>query len=146
MYVMSDKGVAIVLMIISLWCLGSWPALFNVLERRGRVPMHTYMDYTIATYCVAVGFALTLGEIGGSSANYPNFTTQLFQVQPISVPDPPSFHNFDALPSLLAASNCHNMKRSGTSTRFFITCKLYDFEEKISSYKTLVFHDHLDCP
>jgi len=76
---MSDKGVAIVLMIISLWCLGSWPALFNVLERRGRVPMHTYMDYTIATYCVAVGFALTLGEIGGSSANYPNFTTQLFQ-------------------------------------------------------------------
>jgi hypothetical protein len=41
--------------------------------------MHTYMDYTIATYCVAVGFALTLGEIGGSSANYPNFTTQLFQ-------------------------------------------------------------------
>ncbi|CAK9212114.1 unnamed protein product [Sphagnum troendelagicum] len=79
MYIMSDKGVAIVLMIISLWCLGSWPALFNVLERRGRVPMHTYMDYTIATYCVAVGFALTLGEIGGSSANYPNFTTQLFQ-------------------------------------------------------------------
>lgn len=87
MYIMSDKGVAIVLMIISLWCLGSWPALFNVLERRGRVPMHTYMDYTIATYCVAVGFALTLGEIGGSSANYPNFTTQLFQVQPISVPN-----------------------------------------------------------
>ncbi len=88
MYIMSDKGVAIVLMIISLWCLGSWPALFNLLERRGRVPMHTYMDYTIATYCVAVGFALTLGEIGGSSAKYPNFTTQLFQVQPISVPDP----------------------------------------------------------
>ncbi len=85
MYIMSDKGVAIVLMIISLWCLGSWPALFHVLERRGRVPMHTYMDYTIAAYCVAVGFALTLGEIGGSSAKYPNFTTQLFQVQPISV-------------------------------------------------------------
>ncbi len=80
MYVMTDRVGAIVLMVLSLWCLGSWPAFFNVLERRGRVPMHTYMDYTIATYCVAIGFALTLGEIGPSSAEYPNFTTQLFQV------------------------------------------------------------------
>ncbi|KAH8966509.1 hypothetical protein BDL97_03G028300 [Sphagnum fallax] len=79
MYVMTDRVGAIVLMVLSLWCLGSWPAFFNVLERRGRVPMHTYMDYTIATYCVAIGFALTLGEIGPSSAEYPNFTTQLFQ-------------------------------------------------------------------
>lgn len=80
MYVMKDEVGAIALMVVSLWCLGSWPALFNVLERRGRVPMHTYLDYTIANYAVALLFAFTLGEIGPSTNESPNFIPQLFQV------------------------------------------------------------------
>ena len=80
MYVMKDEVGAIALMVVSLWCLGSWPALFNVLEQRGRVPMHTYLDYTIANFAVALLFAFTLGEIGPGTNEFPNFITQLFQV------------------------------------------------------------------
>ncbi|XP_024366106.1 ureide permease 2 [Physcomitrium patens] len=79
MYVMQDEAGAIALMIVSLWCLGSWPALFNLLERKGRIPMHTYLDYTFANYGVAVLFAFTLGDIGPDTPEAPNFLTQLFQ-------------------------------------------------------------------
>lgn len=79
MYVMQDEAGAISLMIVSLWCLGSWPALFNLLERRGRVPMHTYLDYTFANYAVAVCFALTVGNLGPDTPQSPNFVKQLFQ-------------------------------------------------------------------
>ena len=53
------------------------PALFNLLERRGRSPAHTFLDYAIAHYTVAVIIALTLGEIGHSTAETPNFTVTL---------------------------------------------------------------------
>lgn len=85
MYVMQSEEGAIVLMIVSLWCLGSWPALFNLLERRGRVPMHTYLDYTFANYAVAVCFALTVGNLGPDSPQEPNFVKQLFQANGPSV-------------------------------------------------------------
>jgi len=85
MYVMKDEVGAIALMVVSLWCLGSWPALFNVLEQRGRVPMHTYLDYTIANFAVALLFAFTLGEIGPGTNEFPNFITQLFQENGASV-------------------------------------------------------------
>ncbi|KAG6546979.1 hypothetical protein Mapa_011595 [Marchantia paleacea] len=79
MFVVTDKASAIVLMIVSLWCLGSWPAFFNVLERRGRLPQHTYLDYAISTYLIACFFALTLGQAGPSSQSSPNFIDQLGQ-------------------------------------------------------------------
>lgn len=79
MYVMQDEAGAIALMIVSLWCLGSWPALFHLLERRGRVPMHTYLDYTFANYGVAVFFALTVGNMGPDTPQAPNFWKQVFQ-------------------------------------------------------------------
>ncbi|KAL2649309.1 hypothetical protein R1flu_017437 [Riccia fluitans] len=75
----ADKASAILLMIVALWCLGSWPAFFNVLERRGRLPQHTYLDYAISTYMFACLTALTLGEAGPSSASVPNFIDQLTQ-------------------------------------------------------------------
>lgn len=78
MYLVQDRTGAIVLMILSLWCLGSWPAFFNILERRGRLPQHTYLDYAISTFIVAVLFAVTFGEIGFSAQN---FSTQLLQIQ-----------------------------------------------------------------
>ena len=90
---------------------GTWPALFNLLERRGRVssccskfslktcsvhvlgalnnrlcsllqkPQHTFLDYCIPNYIIAIIFALTLGQIGESSEQKPNFIPQLHQVR-----------------------------------------------------------------
>ncbi|KAL3702400.1 hypothetical protein R1sor_020422 [Riccia sorocarpa] len=79
MFLLEDKASAIALMIVALWCLGSWPAFFNVLERRGRLPQHTYLDYAISTYFTASVFCLLLGEVGESSASSPNFIDQLGQ-------------------------------------------------------------------
>ncbi|KAL2649313.1 hypothetical protein R1flu_017441 [Riccia fluitans] len=79
MFLVTDKASAIALMIVALWCLGSWPAFFNVLERRGRLPQHTYLDYAISLYFSACILALTFGEVGPSSASSPNFIDQLAQ-------------------------------------------------------------------
>lgn len=65
----------------ALVCLGTWPAIFNLLERRGRRPSHTFLDYSITNYIVAIIIALTLGQIGNSSEEKPNFTTQLKEVR-----------------------------------------------------------------
>ena len=80
MYVVESKGGAILCMIMSLIFLGTWPALLAYLERRGRLPQHTYLDYTITNLLAASFIALTLGEIGGTKPGMPNFLTQLFQV------------------------------------------------------------------
>ncbi|XP_057531073.1 ureide permease 1-like isoform X1 [Amaranthus tricolor] len=81
MYVVESKGGAILCMIMSLIFLGTWPALLAYLERRGRLPQHTYLDYTITNLLAASFIALTLGEIGGTKPGMPNFLTQLFQAQ-----------------------------------------------------------------
>ena len=80
MKIVEDKGGAIALMIVALIFLGTWPALLNLLERRGRNPVHTYLDYSLTNFLVAVLIALTLGQIGSPKAGEPNFTTQLSQV------------------------------------------------------------------
>ena len=64
-------------MLFSLFFLGTWPAIMTLLERRGRLPQHTYLDYSITNLLAAVIIALTFGEIGNGR---PNFTTQLSQV------------------------------------------------------------------
>ncbi|CAM6031029.1 unnamed protein product [Sphagnum balticum] len=79
MYIIQDKGGAIALMIAALCFLGTWPALLNLLERRGRNLMHTYLDYSITNLLVAIIFAFTLGQIGSSTPESPNFVTQLHQ-------------------------------------------------------------------
>lgn len=80
MKVVEDKGGAIALMIVALIFLGTWPALLNLLERRGRNPVHTYLDYSLTNMLMAVIIALTLGQIGDPQPGKPNFTTQLSQV------------------------------------------------------------------
>lgn len=80
MYLVQDKGGAIALMIAALCFLGTWPALLNLVERQGRNLMHTYLDYSITNYLVAIIFAFTLGQIGSSTPESPNFLTQLHQV------------------------------------------------------------------
>jgi len=79
MYIIQDKGGAIALMLAALCFLGTWPALLNLVERRGRNLMHTYLDYSITNLLVAIIFALTLGQIGSSTPESPNFVTQLHQ-------------------------------------------------------------------
>ncbi|KAL3347651.1 hypothetical protein AABB24_021364 [Solanum stoloniferum] len=79
MYLVESKGGAIVCMLLSLFFLGTWPALLTLLERRGRFPQHTYLDYTITNLLAAVIIAFTFGEIGTSSLEKPNFLSQLSQ-------------------------------------------------------------------
>ncbi|KAL3379725.1 hypothetical protein AABB24_000437 [Solanum stoloniferum] len=79
MYLVESKGGAIVCMLLSLFFLGTWPALLTLLERRGRFPQHTYLDYTLTNLLAAVIIAFTFGEIGTSSLEKPNFLSQLAQ-------------------------------------------------------------------
>ncbi|XP_049389802.1 ureide permease 1-like isoform X1 [Solanum stenotomum] len=81
MYLVESKAGAITCMLFSLLFLGTWPALLTLLERRGRLPQHTYLDYTITNLFAATLIAFTVGEIGRSSMEQPNFFTQLSQVQ-----------------------------------------------------------------
>jgi hypothetical protein len=80
MYMIESKGGAIACMLLALLFLGTWPAIMTLTERRGRLPQHTYLDYTLTNLLAAVIIALTLGEIGPSR---PNFFTQLSQVSHI---------------------------------------------------------------
>ncbi|XP_031492352.1 ureide permease 2-like [Nymphaea colorata] len=79
MYIVEDKVGAIALMLAALCFLGTWPAVMTLLERRGRLPQHTYLDYSITNLLAAVIIALTFGQIGGSMHGMPNFFTQLTQ-------------------------------------------------------------------
>ncbi|CAL5219852.1 g1768 [Coccomyxa viridis] len=85
MYVVETRGGGIVLMVAALILLGTWPALLNLLERRGRVPQHTFMDYCFTNYLVAIIIAFTLGQIGHSTEETPNFVTQVHQDNGASV-------------------------------------------------------------
>ncbi|KAF8378811.1 hypothetical protein HHK36_030160 [Tetracentron sinense] len=79
MYVVESKGGAIACMLLALFFLGTWPAILTLLERRGRLPQHTYLDYSITNLLAAVIIALTFGQIGDSKPGMPNFISQLSQ-------------------------------------------------------------------
>ncbi|XP_043705076.1 ureide permease 2-like [Telopea speciosissima] len=80
MYVVENEGWAITCMLVSLFLLGTFPAIFTLLERRGRLPQHTYLDYSFANLFTAIIIPLTLGQIGDSKPGMPNFITQLSQL------------------------------------------------------------------
>ncbi|XP_010259738.1 PREDICTED: ureide permease 2-like isoform X1 [Nelumbo nucifera] len=79
MYLVESRGGAIACMLLALFFLGTWPAILTLLERRGRLPQHTYLDYSITNLLAAVLIALTFGQIGHSKPGMPNFITQLSQ-------------------------------------------------------------------
>ncbi|KAM6548336.1 hypothetical protein CsatB_020012 [Cannabis sativa] len=79
MYVVESKGGAIACMLLALLFLGTWPAILTLLERRGKLPQHTYLDYSITNLLAAIIIAFTFGEIGNSTPEMPNFLIQLSQ-------------------------------------------------------------------
>ncbi|XP_066344460.1 ureide permease 2-like [Miscanthus floridulus] len=79
MFVIEDRGSAIALMLASLLFLGTWPAVLTLLERRGRLPQRTYLDYSLTNLLAAVLIALTFGQLEDSKHGMPNFFTQLGQ-------------------------------------------------------------------
>lgn len=68
-------------MLVAFVLLGTWPAILALLERRGRLPQHTYLDYSFTNFLTAVILAVTLGQIGEAKPHVPNFFSQLSQVQ-----------------------------------------------------------------
>ncbi|PIM98615.1 hypothetical protein CDL12_28904 [Handroanthus impetiginosus] len=81
MFLVETKVGAIICMLLALLFLGTWPAFLTLLERRGRLPQHTYLDYSLINLLTAVVIALTVGQIGDAKPNMPNFFTQLSQIQ-----------------------------------------------------------------
>ncbi|KAF7809040.1 putative ureide permease A3 isoform X2 [Senna tora] len=79
MYIVETKVGAIMCMVLALLFLGTWPAIMNLLERRGRLPQHTYLDYSITNFLAALLIAFTFGEIGKSTHDNPSFIPQLYQ-------------------------------------------------------------------
>ncbi|GJM95595.1 hypothetical protein PR202_ga12356 [Eleusine coracana subsp. coracana] len=81
MYLVKDISSAVALMGVALVLLGTWPVVLAVLERRGRLPQHTFLDFSITNFVAAVLVALTFGQIGPDTPEHPNFLTQLTQIQ-----------------------------------------------------------------
>ncbi|KAK4490744.1 hypothetical protein RD792_001449 [Penstemon davidsonii] len=79
MYLVESKGGAIACMLLALVFLGTWPAILAQLERRGRLPQHTYLDYSLTNFFTALVIALTVGQIGDAKPGIPNFIAQLSQ-------------------------------------------------------------------
>nr|CAB3465975.1 unnamed protein product [Digitaria exilis] len=76
-----DRGGIVALLLVSLFFHGTWPALVTLLERRGRLPQHTYLDYSITNLLAAIIMALTLGQAGESTNGTPKFFCQVAQMQ-----------------------------------------------------------------
>ena len=70
---------AIVVMLCGMVFLGTAPAIWNKVERAGRVPAHTMLDYTFAYVLVGVASTLTLGQLGPPHDGHPNFLDQIQQ-------------------------------------------------------------------
>ena len=70
---------AIVVMLCGLVFLGTAPAIWNKVEKAGRIPAHTMLDYTFAAVIVGVASTLTLGQLGPPRDGLPNFLNQIQQ-------------------------------------------------------------------
>ncbi|KAL2484693.1 Ureide permease 1 [Abeliophyllum distichum] len=133
MYVVESKGGAIGCMFLSLFFLGTWPAIMTLLERRGRLPQHTYLDYTLTNLLAAVIIAFTFGEIGNSTIEKPNFLNQLSQ------------DNWPSVLFAMAGGGCPQPWKSGDSICLGIcrfvsdrgTTLNYFLDDKINSAEIL---------
>uniref|UniRef100_A0A383VZ22 Uncharacterized protein n=1 Tax=Tetradesmus obliquus TaxID=3088 RepID=A0A383VZ22_TETOB len=79
MLMISTIPEAIGLMMVGIVLLGTWPAVWNLIEQRGRIPSHTFLDYALTYLLLGTAAALTLGQLGPEDAAAPRFLTQLQQ-------------------------------------------------------------------
>eukprot|EP00966_Prymnesium_polylepis_P306238 7076718-Prymnesium_polylepis.1 len=59
---MAESSAGLALLLFSLACLGSWPALLDLACLRGTHPCHAYMDYAAVVLACAIGLALASAE------------------------------------------------------------------------------------
>ena len=70
---------AIVVMLCGLVFLGTAPAIWNKVEKAGRIPADTMLDYTFAAVIVGIASTLTLGQLGPPRDGLPKFLDQIQQ-------------------------------------------------------------------
>ncbi|KAG9140133.1 hypothetical protein Leryth_015752 [Lithospermum erythrorhizon] len=105
MFELESKGGGIACVLLALLLTGTWPAILTLLERRGRLPQHTYLDFTITNLLAALIMVFAFGEAGKNSNENPNFLNQLPQVSrlPLGVFCIPFLDNWSSVSFALAA-------------------------------------------
>jgi ABC-type Na+ efflux pump permease subunit len=53
--------------------------VWNLIEQRGRIPSHIFLDYALTYLVLGTVVALTLGQLGPADASSPRFLQQLSQ-------------------------------------------------------------------
>jgi hypothetical protein len=53
--------------------------VWNLIEQRGRIPAHIFLDYALTYLVLATAIALTLGQLGPGTPETPPFLQQLRQ-------------------------------------------------------------------
>ncbi|KAF8661091.1 hypothetical protein HU200_057194 [Digitaria exilis] len=107
-----DKVGDVTLMLASLFLLGTWPALLTLLEHRGRLPQHTYLDYSMTNLLATVLIAVAFGQPGESRPAMSSFFTQLSQhgIAWNLPPSPPSPCDFQLAVQNSGASSCADLR------------------------------------
>ncbi|PWZ21467.1 Ureide permease 2 [Zea mays] len=92
-------------MLSSLLFLGTWPVVLTLLERRGRLPQHMYLDYSFTNLLGTVLVALIFAQLGGTKHSMPNFFTQFSQQD-----------NWPSVLFAMAGSVVHSVRNLTTQT------------------------------
>lgn len=69
----------ILLMLGGMLLLGTWPAVWNHVEKAGRPPTHIFLDYSCSYLASSLFYSLLLGSFGAPEENRPNILDQLPQ-------------------------------------------------------------------
>ena len=64
---MSNSSAGVALLLFSLVCLGTWPALLDLSSLRGRHETHSYLDYATTVFAVATVVAVVASLVDGVS-------------------------------------------------------------------------------
>lgn len=78
-----EPHVGVMLLLLSLFCLGTWPAVIDLCCLRGRHPCHVYLDYATSIMVCSLLQALTLGSDLFGASSQPSFTEQLSHPSPL---------------------------------------------------------------
>ena len=70
MIVVTGLGVVIALIITGTLVLGVWPLCWEHLDRRGRTPSHSLLDYAVADLGVGLLISLIMGSVGSGGKSF----------------------------------------------------------------------------